>query len=43
MNKKQRLVLAVFVPIIVLFFAFIIAKNMGYKEIKNSVNDESIR
>lgn len=42
MNKIQKIILAIFVPIIVLFFAFIIANNIGYKEIKNNANEERI-
>ena len=30
MNKKQRLVLAIFVPFIILFIALVIANSVGY-------------
>jgi len=30
MNKKQRLILAIFIPVIILFFTLMITANLGY-------------
>ena len=33
MNKKQRIVLVIFIPIIILFITLVIANSVGYTEI----------
>jgi hypothetical protein len=42
MNKKQRLVLAIFIPIIIFFFALIIANSFGYTETTRKLPENSI-
>jgi len=42
MNKKQRLVLAISVPIIVLFITLIIANSVGYTVITKTLPEDSI-
>jgi len=42
MNKKQRLVLAIFVPIIILFIALIITNELGYTEITRKEPENSV-
>jgi hypothetical protein len=39
MNKKQRLVLAIFVPIIILFITLIIANSVGYTAITRTLSE----
>ena len=41
MNKKQRLVLAIFVPIIILFIALAIANSVGYTVMTRKVPEDS--
>ena len=31
MNKKQKIILAIFIPIIILFFSLIIARSLGVR------------
>jgi len=42
MNKNQKLILAIFVPIIIFFIALIIANSMGYTEITRKVPEGSV-
>ena len=42
MNKKQRVVLAIFVPIIILFITLVIANSVGYKAIIREVPENSM-
>ena len=41
MNKKQRLVLAIFVPIIFLFITLVIANIVGYTETTRTLSEGS--
>ena len=42
MNKKQRLVLAIFIPIIIFFVALIFANSLGYTEIIRELPENSL-
>ena len=42
MNRKQRLILAIFVPIIIFFIALMIANSVGYTEITRKVPEGSV-
>jgi hypothetical protein len=42
MNKKQRLVLAIFVPIIILFITLVIANSVGYTAITKTLPKDSV-
>ena len=37
MNKKQRVILAIFVPIIILFITLVIANSVGYTAITKTI------
>jgi hypothetical protein len=41
MNKNQKIVLAIFVPIIIFFIALMIANSMGYTEITRKTPEGS--
>jgi hypothetical protein len=41
-NKKQRVVLAIFVPIIILFITLVIANSVGYTEITREVPKNNV-
>ena len=41
MNKNQKIVLAIFVPIIIFFIALMIANSVGYTEITRKVPEGS--
>ena len=41
-NKKQRLVLAIFVPIIILFITLVIANSVGYTAITKTLPEDSV-
>ena len=41
MNKKQKLVLAIFVPIIILFITLVIANSVGYTEKTRTLSEGS--
>lgn len=41
MNKTQKLILAIFIPIILFFIALIIANSLGYTEITRKVPEGS--
>ncbi len=41
MNKKQKLVLAIFVPIIILFITLVIANSVGHTEITRTLPEGS--
>jgi hypothetical protein len=42
MNKKQRIILAIFIPIIFLFITLVFANNAGYTEITRDVPENSL-
>ena len=42
MNKNQKIILAIFIPIIISFIALVIAKNLGYTTITREVPENSI-
>ena len=42
MNKNQRIILAIFIPIIIFFIALMIANNLGYTVITREVPEGSI-
>ncbi len=42
MNKNQKLILAIFVPIIIFFIALMIANNLGYTVITRELPGDSI-
>ncbi len=42
MNKKQRLVLAIFIPIIILFITLVITNSVGYTAITKALPDDSV-
>ena len=41
MNKKQRIILAIFIPIIILFITLVIAYSVGYTEITRTLSESS--
>jgi hypothetical protein len=41
MNQKQRLILAIFIPIIIFFIALMIANNLGYTETTKKLPENS--
>ena len=42
MNKNQKIILAVFIPIVIFFIALMIANNLGYTEIARKVPESSV-
>ncbi len=42
MNKKQRLILAIFIPVIILFITLAIANSVGYTEITREVPESMV-
>ena len=42
MNKNQKIVLAIFVPIIIFFVALMIANSVGYTEITREVPESMV-
>ena len=42
MNKNQKIILAIFIPIIILFIALGIANSLGYTEITRKVPESSV-
>ena len=42
MNKNQKIVLAIFVPIIIFFIALMIANSVGYTEITRTLSEDSV-
>ena len=42
MNKNQKIVLAIFIPIIILFIALGIANSVGYTEITRTFPEDSV-
>jgi len=42
MNKNQKIILAIFIPIIIFFVALIIANSLGYTEITRKVPESSV-
>ena len=42
MNKKQRLILAIFVPLIIIFITLVIANSVGHKAITIPLPEDSL-